>query len=151
MSALGPGGCDIFSTGNVSTTTATVPSIPNSGKTIYVRLGTFIGGVWQWANYTYTAAPAPPPLPTVKAALLTPALNASITPTMQFTWDTGSGVSLYMITVSVKGPGGTDVYSSGGIKGTTATVNIPVGATKLYVRVWSFINGVWQWNDYVIL
>ncbi|MEP6538610.1 MAG: SBBP repeat-containing protein, partial [Bryobacteraceae bacterium] len=50
------GGTNI-TTGSVGAATSkTVSGIPVNGSTIYVRLSTSISGVWQFFDYTYTAA-----------------------------------------------------------------------------------------------
>jgi hypothetical protein len=31
--------------------------LPTNGSTVYVRLWSLVGGVWQWNDYEYQAAP----------------------------------------------------------------------------------------------
>ncbi|MGA2634350.1 MAG: hypothetical protein ABSF16_08955 [Terracidiphilus sp.] len=40
---------------NVKATTETASGLPSNGETVYARLYSLIDGVWQYANYTYTA------------------------------------------------------------------------------------------------
>jgi hypothetical protein len=52
-----PGGFDLFSQGTGLATSQSVSGIPTNGSTIYVRLWTVVGGVWQFNDYTYKGAP----------------------------------------------------------------------------------------------
>ncbi len=121
-------------------TSVTVNNLPSNGKPLYVTLYTALNGAWQSVNYTYTAA-----LP-VKAALTFPTagpLPSSVT----FQWSTGQGVAVYMIYVSAIAPGQSEVYKIQ-TNGTSQLVtNIPQGKT-IYVRLYSGINGAWQYTDY---
>jgi hypothetical protein len=117
-----------------------VNKLPSSGKTLYVTLYTGLNNVWQSVNYTYTAAAS------VRAALTFPTagpLPASVT----FQWSPGLGVVGYQIWVSAIGPGGYEIAKIQ-TNGTSQLVtNIPQGKT-IYVRLYSGINGAWQYTDY---
>ena len=51
------GGADLYSQNVGLATTQTVTGLPTGGSTIYVRLWSAIGGVWQYSDSTYKAAP----------------------------------------------------------------------------------------------
>src|SRR4029077_10833739 len=56
---------DIYTSGQISTLSATVGNVPIDGRTIYVTLGSKVNGSWSANSYTYTAAhplanPSPP-------------------------------------------------------------------------------------------
>jgi hypothetical protein len=53
LSTVAPGGCDLF-TYKGATLSATVPSIPANGVTVYATLWSNINGAWQQENYLYT-------------------------------------------------------------------------------------------------
>ncbi len=139
------GSSDLYSSGVLSGTTATVGTIPANAATVYVRLYSRINGVWQYNDYTYTESGTPTP-----AAIQTPT-NGSIlgTTNVAFTWNTGVAVTSYQLLVGTTAAGSSDLYASGAIAATTATVgSIPANAATVYVRLYSRINGVWQYNDY---
>jgi hypothetical protein len=78
-----PGAFDIYDSGSITARSATVNNIPTDGRTIYVRLRSFISRTWQFNDYTYKAAggavtPTPTPTPTVTP---TPTPTATPTPT----------------------------------------------------------------------
>ena len=56
VGTTGIGSLDIFSQSEVGGPSQAVPNIPTSGGTIYVRLWTYLNGVWQFNDYTYVAA-----------------------------------------------------------------------------------------------
>jgi hypothetical protein len=50
-----PQGVDIFSSGIITTHSATVNNIPTDGRTIYVTLYSKVANTWVNNAYTYTA------------------------------------------------------------------------------------------------
>jgi hypothetical protein len=58
VSAVGPGGNDLDSSGNLGTAlTETIYNLPANGSTIYVTLYSYVGGQWLSNAYTYTSGP----------------------------------------------------------------------------------------------
>src|SRR5437870_3641772 len=51
-----PGAKDLVNTGEVQQTSKAAPVLP-SGRTLYIRLFTKLGGAWQYTETTFTAAP----------------------------------------------------------------------------------------------
>jgi hypothetical protein len=80
----------------------------------------------------------------------TPTPGATLTGSSQtFTWNAGTSVSGYMLWVGTT-KGGKDIYdSSSSITATSLKVTaIPTQGKTVYVRLLSYINGAWQYNDY---
>jgi hypothetical protein len=48
-----PGNNDLYSQSQGLNRTGTVTGLPTDGRTLYVRLWSRIGGVWQGNDYTY--------------------------------------------------------------------------------------------------
>ena len=147
------GGSEIFlSSGLGSATTVTVNSLPTDGRTLFVRLSTQIGGVNQFIDYTYLAftvsagcgAPSPATMTTPTPGLAPPLAGASVT----FTWSTGCGVTEYYLYVGTSFSANNLYSLDQGAKLTATVNNLPTDGSKLYVRLWSLINGIWQFNDY---
>src|SRR5262249_59167719 len=125
--------------------TVTVNNLPTDKRTIYVRLWSLIGGAWQFNDYTYTAA-----APVVqKAELTTPTPGATLqAATATFGWTAGSGVTQYWLYVGTT-QAAFDLYNQSTGTDLSATVNhLPTDGRLIYVRLWSLIAGVWQFNDY---
>ena len=59
-----PGATGIFSSGDSTSLSASVIGLPTTGGTLWSRLSSNISGVWQSADYAYTAYLATPPPPT---------------------------------------------------------------------------------------
>jgi RHS repeat-associated protein len=77
------GKADIYSSGQITTTSATVNNIPTDGRTIYVTLASKVGSSWTSKNYTYSAfssSGTPTPTPTATPSP-TPTATPSSTPT----------------------------------------------------------------------
>jgi hypothetical protein len=47
---------DIYASSATTATSLNVTKIPTHGKTVYVRLRSYINGAWQYNDYTYTEA-----------------------------------------------------------------------------------------------
>jgi hypothetical protein len=128
---------------------ATVSGLPANGSTVYVRLWSRISGAWQFNDYTYTATTAGTG---VSAAITSPVPGSTLTSsTATFVWNTGTGVSEYWLEIGTTF-GGNQLYSQS--QGTSLSVSVsglPANGSTLYVRMWSKISGVWQFNDYVYI
>ena len=102
----------------------------------------------QYNDYTYTESGAPVP-----SALTSPAPGSILTgSSASFTWSAGTGVTLYEFRLGTTGPGSTNLYNSAEA-GTTALTSglvssIPTTGATLYARLYSYINGTWQYTDY---
>jgi|GEM_PF-858004 len=73
--------------------------------------------------------------------------------TVTFTWTTGSGATQYRLWVGsgpiTSAPASADIYRSLAITGTSQTVGLlPMDGSAVYVRLYSLIDGVFQFNDY---
>ena len=65
-----------------------------------------------------------------------------------FTWIAGCQVSYYWLNVGTVGAGSSNLYSQVHTTNRSATItNLPTSGT-IYLRLWSNINGAWQYDDY---
>jgi hypothetical protein len=69
-----------------------------------------------------------------------------------FSWSAGGGVTQYEFRLGTTVPGSSDVYNSADAATTSLTTGlvsgIPTYGVTLYARLYSKINGVWQYEDY---
>jgi CSLREA domain-containing protein len=146
----GVGSSNILNTGVLDTTSYTLPSLPGNGDALYVRLGSLINGAWQLEDYQYTESGITAPAmqsPTPGTATILGTSNVT------FIWTPGTGDTAYDLYVGTTGVGSSNVYQSGHITTTSATVpSVPYGvatADTVYVRLWYEVNnGTWLWIDY---
>jgi PKD repeat protein len=84
-----------------------------------------------------------------KATMRTPSPGSTLTGSSQtFTWNAGRDVSSYSLWVGTI-QGGNDIYTSSATTATSINVTkIPTHGKTVYVRLRSYINGAWQYNDY---
>jgi hypothetical protein len=138
------GANDLFSSTESTNLSQTVSGLPTDGRTIYVRLWSFIG-VWQFNDYTVTAAGPQ------KAQLTTPAPGSTLTASsVTFHWTAGIGVSQYFLYLGTA-VGANNIFSGGAGTSLVQSVSgLPTDGSTIYVRLWSF-TGVWQFNDYVLI
>jgi hypothetical protein len=80
----------------------------------------------------------------------TPSPSSTLTgSSVTFTWTAGSGVSQYLIHVGTTGAGSSNIDNTGSLHTTSTTITgIPTTGATLNVRLYSYINGAWQYNDY---
>jgi len=117
---------------------------------VYVRLYSLINGAWQYTNYTYVASGSP-----IAAALTTPTPNTTTPLTgtsVTFTWTPGNVATAFEFWAGTLGPGSTNLYNSNETGATSATVtDLPSNGSTVYVRLYSLINGVWQYTNYTYI
>jgi hypothetical protein len=87
--------------------------------------------------------------PTPPGTFITPPPGSILSGTSaEFEWSPVPDAAFYDLHLSTIGPGGSDLYSSGGISSTHAYVTgIPGNGEKIYARLYSWINGGWQYTD----
>ena len=145
LSAIAPGGSDLFSYKGTATSTI-VPTLPANGETVYATLYSKIGGVWQSDAYVYTESGTPTPAVLTSP---TPGLSTILgTSNVLFQWTAGSPASDYQLNLSVIAPGGSDLFLYKGTALTATATSLPANGVKVYARLYSKINGTWQYNDY---
>jgi hypothetical protein len=124
-----------------------VTTLPANGVTVYARLYSKLNGAWQYNDYVYTESGSPAP------AILqspTPGLSTVLgTSSVQFQWSTGTGVSDYQLNLSAVAPGASDLYLYKGTATSATATTLPANGVTVYARLYSKIDGVWQYNDYV--
>jgi hypothetical protein len=143
IGTTGVGSSNVFNQSTATNLSITVNGLPLNGGTLYVRLWSLMGAVWQSRDYTYTMAAN-------IAALTTPAPGSTLqSSSVTFGWTAGSGVSQYWLTVGTTGVGSQDVFNqSTGTSLSTTVNNIPLTGGTIYVRLWSLTGATWRSNDY---
>ncbi|GIU76709.1 MAG: hypothetical protein KatS3mg004_3796 [Bryobacteraceae bacterium] len=141
-----PGGNTIFSQDMGTSLSATVTNLPADGLPVYVRLWSYIQGAWQFNDYTYTASGVRPP--GEKGQIAAPAPGSTLPgSTVTFTWTPGSRVEKFWLFIGTSA-GNNNIYGADQGTNTSATVsNLPVNGQVIYVRLWSYVDGAWQYSD----
>ena len=130
----GFGSYDLYHAYQGANLSTTVSGLPTNGRPIYVRLWSYLGGGWQYEDYTYTAHPD-------WAQLITPAPGSTLTSSsVTFGWTEGSGVSQVALYVGTGGFGSYDIYAAYEGANLSATVSgLPTNGSPIYVRLWSYL------------
>ena len=134
---------NIYNSGSITATSATVTGIPQNGETLYATLYTYMAGAWQPIFYTFTAAGTPAP-----AALTTPAPGSKLTSSsVTFTWSPGEEVTDYWFNLGTgnSGAGAKNLYS--GVETTLTSVTasgLPTNGETIYATLYSYIAGARQ-------
>lgn len=151
MAGLWRGGNTLFNQDLGMAQSAVVAGLPMDGSRVYVRLFSYIGSAWQYNDYEYTAFD-PAPGPAQKATLTSPAAGAKLGgSSATFVWSTGKKVEGYYLFIG-DWQGGNSRSSQYFDAGTTSAsvAGLPVDGRLLFVRLWSYINGQWEYNDYQV-
>ena len=146
LSAVAVGDSDLY-TYKGTALTATPPALPANGAEVYARLYSKINGAWQYKDYVYTEGGTP-----TRAALTSPTPGLSTilgTSGVVFQWTAGIGVTDYQLNLSAIAAGDSDLYLYKGPATSATAPALPANGVKVYARLYSKINGVWQYNDYV--
>ncbi|MBI5684217.1 MAG: putative Ig domain-containing protein [Verrucomicrobia bacterium] len=126
----------------VGTNLSRTLSLPVDGRALYVRLWSCLYGNWEYNDYSYRAFNA------VKARFTGLANGATLGGTnVTLNWDAGAGATQYALWVGSRA-GTYDLAAM--LTGTnlSQTLTLPADGRRLYVRLWSLINGTWRQNDY---
>lgn len=151
MAGLWKGGNTLFNQDLGTSQSATVNGLPSDGRRVFVRLFSYIDSAWQYNDYEYDAYDATPG-PAAKAVLTVPAAGATLTgSSASFAWTAGKKADGYFLFIG-DWQGGNSRYSQYFASGTTsaAVSGLPTDGRLLFVRLWSIINGQWEFNDYQV-
>ena len=145
LGTTGVGSYNLYDSGSTTATTKTVSGLPTNGVTVYARLWSEIGGVWQSTDYTYTEAGT-----LVRGALTSPTPGSVLAgSSVVFTWSAGAGPAAYQLYLGTTGVGSYNLYDSGSTKATTETVSgLPATGATVFARFYQLIDGTWQPTDY---
>jgi len=146
VSATAPGASDLFLYKGTATS-ATAPTLPANAAKVYARLYSKINGAWQFNDYVYTESGLPTPAVLTSP---TPGLGTVLgTSNVAFQWTAGIAASDYQLNLSAIAAGASDLFL---YKGTATSANVPTlpaDDVTVYARLYSKINGAWQYIDYV--
>ncbi|NVN93404.1 MAG: hypothetical protein HXX11_22800, partial [Desulfuromonadales bacterium] len=101
-----------------------------------------------YSNGTSSTSIAVPITVQASAVMISPVAASTLTGASQtFSW-TNTGASLYQVFVGTTA-GASNIAMSNATTGTSTTINgLPTNGSTIYVRLFSQINGAWQFNDY---
>ncbi len=88
-------------------------------------------------------------LPGETLATLTSPTGGLTSTSQTFSWTSGVGVQEYWLWIGSTGPGSSNIYvGPPGTETSTTVSGLPINGETLYVRLFSLVNGTWQYNDY---
>ena len=144
-----PGAFDVgyYPAQGTTATSVTATGLPTDGRVLYVRLYSNNGSAYVFNDYQFRAATAGAIVP---ATISSPAPGSMLSGASQtFEWAT-TGASLYQLWVG-NSQGAFDIgyFPAGGTTGgsTTAT-GLPTDGRLLHVRLYSLIDGAYQFRDF---
>lgn len=145
IGTTGVGSHNIYDSGAKTVTSIKVGNLPTNGQAVYVRLYTIYNGVAQPNDYVFAASRL--------AALTSPVPGSTLTgSTVTFGWSAAAGASAYSLWLGSTGVGSHNLYDSGEITGTSATVDtLPTNGTTIYARIFTNYNGVTVSTDSVYI
>jgi hypothetical protein len=105
LGSTGPGSSNLYDSGHITASSATVTGLPTNGETVYAELWSYVNNVWMIANYTYTAGSATPVAKLSATSLSFPSTQVGSTASLPLTiTNSGSGT----LNVSAIGSTGTN-------------------------------------------
>jgi hypothetical protein len=123
-------------------TSQALTALPTDGSTVYVRLWTGNAAGYQYNDYTFKASGG------TKAVITAPAPSSVLGgATVTFSWSAAAGATSYWLDVGTVA-GGFNLYTQGeGLLTSQSVTGLPTGGATIYVRLWSAVNGIWQFSD----
>jgi len=137
----GPNSNNLLNSGSKTGTSLTVNGLPANGVTLYATLYSEIDGAWKPASYTYTESGS-----YTLAAMTSPTPGSKLTgSSATFVWSASAGGTGYWLYLGSTGAGSSNLYSSGTLPGTSATVNgLPTNGETIYATLFTRIDGAWK-------
>jgi hypothetical protein len=138
------GGVNLFDQSEALATSQTVNGLPTDGSTVYVRLWTAFGDIWQFNDYTFKASGG-----SSNAILTSPAPGSTLNSSaVTFGWTAGTGATSYWLDVGTA-HGSNDLFNRNeGLAKIQTVSGLPTDGSTVYVRLWTARGSVWQFNDY---
>lgn len=134
-----------YSRSQGTNTSVTVDRLAANGRPLYAKLFSKIDDAWYGHLYTYTSVTQP----ATKAAMTSPTAGSTLEDSsVTFEWSAGARVSEYSLWIGTTRAAYNLYNKSQGLNQTVTVTNLPAGGRTLYVRLFSKIAGVWQYNDY---
>ena len=115
--------------------------------TIYARLWTIDGFMWESQDFQYTAATGGNSGP---AQITLPVPDSTLSGnSIEFIWDDLGGTTEYWLEVGST-QGNADYYGQSDTTAeTSATVTgLPADGSIIHARLWTIANGIWQFEDF---
>lgn len=134
------GGNEIYNQGQNLNTQVTISNLPMDGSTLYLRLLTGSSGGWAYNDYTYTAGKV--------ATITSPTPGSALGSSATFNWSTVNGAQSYFMWIGFT-VGQQDIYAAAVTNGSTTVTGLPQNGAPIYVRLFTQINNIWLYNDYV--
>jgi hypothetical protein len=142
LGSTGAGSYNLYYSGSVTATSATVTNLPTNGETIYARLTTNFSGTWVHIDYTYRSA-------TLSALTAPTPGSVLVGPSTTFTWTTVPGATGYILSLGTTGPGSYNLYYSGSVTATSATFSaLPDNGATIFAQLTTNFNGTWVHTQY---
>ena len=128
-----------------------ITGLPVDGSTVYIRLWFFVDSSWKWKDYEYTAFTDPDATgKTDLPEMVNPEPGSTLSGSeVSFNWESnGANIQHYWVFVGTR-RGYSDVFSSGLLESSQSVTakDLPVDGSTLYVRLWYWIKGSWQFID----
>jgi hypothetical protein len=144
LGTTGAGSSDMFSYKGAATS-VTVSTVPAACATVYARLYSKLNGAWFYNDYLYTES-----CTRIASVLISPAPGTAIgNSDVVFQWSTGTSVTLYQLNLSAVARGGSELLMYKGTATSATLASLPANKVTIYARLYSCINNVWQYTDYV--
>jgi len=130
-----------------SATGHTLENLPTDASTVYVRVWyKTTEGTWEYKDHEFRAASGGG---TTAPTIDSPTPGATLAASGQaFSWSDTGASNYYLQIGSIEG--GNDIHNSGRLEGTntsTTVDDLPTDGSTVYVRVWSYNNGEWAYQD----
>jgi hypothetical protein len=136
-----PGAKDIVNTGEIQSTSYTLPALSFDG-TYFARIYTKQAGVWRYTEQSFKLPQTGTP-----SRMVAP-LNGqrNVTSAQVFQWEAVARAQAYYLYVGTNS-GDKDLIDTGETTRTWwTTASLPAGR-HLYARIWTKIDGLWYWRE----
>ena len=140
------GGRELFTKYVNSGQSITVDGLPSDGSTVWLRLWSLTGSVWNYNDYEFTSASSPI---NINYVSLTSHSYGEVLDNIEQTFEwTDLGADRYTLFFGTS-QGGRELFTKYVNSGQSITVDgLPSDGSTVWLRLWSLTGSVWNYNDY---
>jgi len=137
---------DIYDS-SVGANTSVSIDIPLNGVPVWVGVWWKKDGVWKSNDFQFDAENIPGPATESNITLPTPGTIIGTTP-VDFGWNAVPGATEYWLSVSYNKGQRFDIYEASQGTNTSVTVDVPLGGSSIWVRIWWKDASGWDSNHF---
>ena len=138
-----PGAKDLVNSGELQPTSYLAGTVPGS-QLVFARIWTKLGGVWRFADSSFTTSAVTVPVIPTLTAPIDGATDVDMMVPIQ--WTTVLNAQAYYLYLGTT-PGAKDLVNTGELQQTSYVASGVQTGQRVFARIWAKVGGIWHFSD----